>query len=140
MSYADPNTVKLITQIAEDLPPELQEELLILVGSWKKEVRNARRWHFVELLGFTSEHGTHQGRAKNISSTGIFIETTEPFELGEHLHLLISFMSVPDAVSLYGQISRHTHEGIGVNFDHNIANSNLLNSVIMRQDKVIRGK
>lgn len=140
MSYADPNTVKLITQLAEELPPELQEELLILIGSWKKEVRNARRWHFVELLGFTSEHGTHQGRAKNISATGIFIETTESFEVGEHLHLLISFMSVPDTVSLYGQISRKTQEGIGVIFDHSIANSNLLNSVMLRQNTVIRGK
>lgn len=130
MSYADPNTVELITQIAQDLPPELQEQLLILVASWKKEVRNASRWHFVELLGFTSEHGTHQGRTRNISASGIFIETSESFEIGEHLHLLLSFISEANAVSLYGQVTRKTHDGVGILFDHSIVNTKLLNRVI----------
>ena len=140
MSYADPNTVKLITQIAEELPADLQEQLLILVGSWKKEVRNATRWHFIELLGFTSSAGTHQGRARNISATGIFIQTNESFELGERLHLLLSFLSRHDAVSLYGVVTRINHDGIGVEFEHSIANSNLLNSVMLKQNEVIRGR
>ena len=140
MSYADPNTVKLITQIAEELPADLQEQLLILVGSWKKGVRNATRWHFIELLGFTSDSGSHQGRARNISASGIYIETDESFEIGERLHLLVSFISKNDAVSLYGQVTRKHHDGIGVEFEYSIANSKLLNSVMLNQNKIIRGQ
>lgn len=50
MSYVDPNTVKLITEIAEGLPPDMQEELLLMVSTWKVDSRNAERWHFVEVL------------------------------------------------------------------------------------------
>lgn len=139
MSYADPNTIALITQIAKDLPPELQEELLKLIGSWKKEVRSSARWHFVELIGFTSDHGAHHGKTRNISANGIFVETPDSFEIGEHVHLLISVLSEPEAVSLYGQISRITDDGIGIRFDHNFANMNRLKSIVLQQDKVIRG-
>jgi len=130
MSFVDPNTVKLITQIAESLPPELQEELLLLAASWKQDMRNAPRWHFVEVLGFTSSSGTHQGRVRNISSTGIFIESTSHFEMGEAIHMVLSFISETDPVNLYGHVARQTSAGIGVRFDLSVMDSRFLEKII----------
>lgn len=140
MSYVDPNTVKLIGQIAETLPPDLQEELLLVAASWQQDLRNAPRWHFVEVLGFTSEGGTHQGRVRNISATGIFIETSSRFEKGDHIHMVMSFITEPEPVSLYGHVERQTSEGIGVKFDLSVIDSRFLEKTVLNHNKIIRGK
>ncbi|GAV20597.1 PilZ domain protein [Mariprofundus micogutta] len=138
MSYVDPNTVKLISKIAKGLPPDLQEELLLLVASWKTDVRNAPRWHFVEILGFTSEQGTHQGRAKNISVTGIFIQTNCHLKLGGHIHMVLSFIADSKPVSLHGHVVRQTSEGIGVKFDLTLMETHYLEKMILDYHETIR--
>ncbi len=131
MSYVDPNTVKLMTEIAESLPPELQEELLMLVSAWKVDNRKAKRWHFVEILAFSTEKATYEGHIRNISSTGIFIETNSHFEIGEHVHLILSFIIDPKKpLELFGQVSRLTHDGIGVKFNLSVVNTNRLEHLL----------
>jgi len=117
MESVDNSVIEKIAVISNELPEKQKQQLLELIGSWREDVRHAPRAPYKELLNFTSKKGSHYGHAHDVSSTGVFIETTADFELGEQVNLVLTFISAPNPVRLTGSVVRKTAEGIGVQFD-----------------------
>jgi len=109
--------IEQLAGIAQQLPDEKKQQLLELVSSWSPDVRQAPRESYTELLNFNSKSGNHYGHAKDVSSTGVFIETPAKFEIGESVKLVLTFISAPNPLRLTGRVVRKTERGIGLQFD-----------------------
>jgi len=118
MEHADKSVIEKITKLAMELPVKQRRQLVALILTWKKNIRRTQREKYSELLNFTSEKGTHYGYARNINATGVFIECRGEFKIGEHVQLVLAFISAPNPVKLRGKIVRRTAEGIGIQFDN----------------------
>jgi len=55
---------------------------------------------------------------QDISTTGVFIETSESFTVGQELLMTFSFPGREDSFKIDGEITRITPEGIGVKFNY----------------------
>jgi len=55
---------------------------------------------------------------QDISTTGVFIETSESFPVGQEMLMTFSFPDREDALKIDGEITRITPEGIGVKFNY----------------------
>lgn len=117
MGPVDSSVIEKIAAISNELPEKQKQQLLDLIGSWRADVRQASRAPYKELLSFTSKKGSHYGHAHDVSASGVFIETTANFELGEKVNLVLTFISALNPVRLTGSVVRKTEDGIGVHFD-----------------------
>ncbi|WP_161595168.1 PilZ domain-containing protein [Mariprofundus erugo] len=116
----DSDLLERLSSIAAELPEEARSQLLDLMSDWRGEARVAPRIPYTELLSLSTRDDTnHYGHARNVSATGVFIETPAAFKVGEELDLLLTFLSERDPVRLSGQVARVTDDGIGVHFDEN---------------------
>jgi len=117
MESVSEQTIEQLASIAQQLSGEKKQQLLDLLSSWQADVRQAPREPYTELLNFKSKNGSHYGHAKDVSSTGVFIETPGDFEIGESVKLVLTFISAPNPVKLTGVVVRKTADGIGLSFD-----------------------
>jgi len=117
MGKTDTNIIEELTSLAERLPEEKERQLLSLIASWREDVRRSPRESYNELLKFSSSKGAHYGHARDISGTGVFVETLADFELGEQVSLELTFISAPNPVRLTGEVVRKEEDGVGLRFD-----------------------
>ena len=78
--------------------------------------RDEPRKAYNRTVYFDFENFTYTGTIIDISTTGIFIETPEPFKIGQMI-----MVNIPDAhgdshVRLAGEVVRTESEGIGIKF------------------------
>jgi len=139
MDSADTKIIGEITSLALQLPEEQKSQLLALISEWKKNARRAQREKYTELLNFSSKNGTHYGHARDISATGVFIESKGEFKMGERVQLILAFISALNPVKLEGTVVRITAQGIGVRFD-NRSQSQIkhLDSIISKHALIMR--
>jgi Tfp pilus assembly protein PilZ len=138
MDTADKSIIEKITKLAMQLPTKQKRQLVALISTWKKDIRRTQREKYTELLNFTSENGTHYGYARDINATGVFIECTGEFKTGEHVQLVLAFISAPNPVKLGGKITRRTVEGIGIQFDScSQSQFKQLDSIISKQALIL---
>lgn len=109
--------IEQLTLLAQRLSHDKSSQLLALVAGWRDDIRRTRRESYAEAVSFTSSDGAHRGYARDISATGVFIQTPEHFEVGARITLVFTFISAPNPVQLHGAVVRVTDEGIGVCFD-----------------------
>ena len=138
----EPVTDDVIAQLADvasQLPDEKKQQLLVLISSWQADVRQAPRESYTELLNFKSKKGTHYGHAKDVSSTGVFIETPGDFDIGESVKLVLTFISAPNPIKLTGVVVRKAENGIGLNFDA-VSQSQIkeMDSIISKHALILR--
>ncbi|PIP02146.1 MAG: PilZ domain-containing protein [Zetaproteobacteria bacterium CG12_big_fil_rev_8_21_14_0_65_54_13] len=117
MGHAETNIIEELTLLAERLPEERSRQLLDLISSWREDVRRSPRESYNELLGFVSSKGSQYGHARDISGTGVFIETLADFEIGDRITLELTFISAPNPVKLSGEVVRKEAYGVAVAFD-----------------------
>ena len=117
MESVDNGVIEKIAAMSNELPEKQKQQLLELVYSWRADVRQASREPYKELLNFTSKKGSHYGHARDVSATGVFVETPADFEIGEQVKLVLIFISAPNPVRLSGSVVRIVDEGIGIQFD-----------------------
>jgi len=130
-----------IVTLANELPPAQRQQLLDLTASWKTDIRRAPRENYTELLNFKSSNGTHYGHARDISATGVFIATPAPFDMGESLKLILTFISAPNPIRLRGTVVRKTDEGIGIQFDTKSSTQvSELDAIISKHALILRPK
>jgi len=79
--------------------------------------RCAMREPYVERLSFSSKHGMFHGRSRDISTTGLFIETATELDLGARIEVILTFPSAPKPLRLSAMVTRKTEEGIGAYFE-----------------------
>ncbi len=131
--------ISQLADIAQQLPENKKKELLLLLSSWQKDVRQATRESYTELLNFQSKNGSHYGHARDVSSSGVFIETPAEFEIGESVKLVLTFISAPNPVKLTGIVVRIAENGIGLHFDA-VSQSQIreMDSIISKHALILR--
>ena len=117
MEAVDNDIIDQIADIADQLPKEQRRQLLELISTWQTNTRYAPREAYYEMLSFTSARGEHAGHARDVSTTGLFIDTTEDFEIGDKVKLHLTFISAPNPLRITGSVVRKATDGIGVRFD-----------------------
>lgn len=104
---------ELITDMTFD------EQLAMLEEFERKKTRRTRR-HKRKETSLTVYYATHdrayRDTIQNISPTGVFIETREPFEVGQEILLNFTPSRNAEAIKVRGKVVRISDEGIGVKF------------------------
>ncbi len=132
--------IEKLAGIAQQLPDKKKRQLLDLLASWTPDVRQAPRESYTELLNFESNKGSHYGHARDVSSTGVFIETPADFELGESVNLFLTFISAPNPINLTGSVVRKIENGIGIQFDEGSQSQvQEMDSIISKHALILRG-
>lgn len=74
-----------------------------------------RKAYFME-VNFATPDRVISGYIRNISSDGMFVETREPFSIGQHVTLTFKLPNSMAHVKVNGEIVRVSSEGFGVKF------------------------
>jgi Tfp pilus assembly protein PilZ len=74
-----------------------------------------RRTYFME-VSFATPDRVINGYIKNISSDGMFVETREPFSVGQHITLTFKLPNSVEHIKVNGEIVRVSSRGFGVKF------------------------
>ena len=78
--------------------------------------RDDSRKAYNKPVSFDFENFTYSGAIKDISTTGMFIETDESFKIGQLIMVNIPDSSDQSFVRVAGEIIRTESDGIGVQF------------------------
>lgn len=108
--------LKLVVSIPEDQQETLLEQLKDMIQ------QQGDRKHPRKPCLITVDYAV-RGRAfsnyiQDISPTGVFIETSESFPVGQEIIMSFSFPEREDSFKISGEIARITPEGIGVKFKY----------------------
>lgn len=107
-----------------------------------EEMRRYPRKHFSNSVFFTSQNRYFEGLIHNISKNGMFIETTDNFDEGQIVRLVIPGTKIDNGTMLKGEIKHLNHKGIGVQFirilktqiERNLQNKNNPSRIKRRQN------
>ncbi len=126
MEYAirESDTDSILAQLLRliiDMPPDKREELLrrLQTEAFEEEspeVREEKRKFYYKPVSFDFENYTYTGMIKDISLTGMFIETVESFKIGQLIMVNIPDTSTNGHVRMAAEIIRTLPDGIGVRF------------------------
>ena len=101
-----------------------EEQLAMLEELEKKQTRRTRR-HQRRETSLTVYYATHdrayRDTIQNISPTGVFIETREPFNVGQEILLNFTPARNADPIKVRRKVVRITNDGIGVKFVRQVA-------------------
>lgn len=89
-----------------------------------EESRKYPRKTYAHSISFSSRRRHHQGVIKDISSKGVFIETSEPLSVGQKIKLSVSGNKALPATKLNGQVVRVTPSGVAVRFEKKMPANN----------------
>lgn len=101
-----------------------EEQVAMLEELEKKQTRHTRR-HKRRETSLTVYYATHdrayRDTIQNISPTGVFIETREPFNVGQEILLNFTPARNAEPIKVRGKVVRITDDGIGVKFVRPVA-------------------
>jgi Tfp pilus assembly protein PilZ len=104
---------ELITDMPEAEQVKLLEELEKRQSQNKR--RHARRKSQLTVY-YATQDRAYRDVIQNISPTGVFIETREPFIVGQEILLNFTPSRQSEPIRVRGEIVRITTDGIGVKF------------------------
>jgi Tfp pilus assembly protein PilZ len=113
MNVAD-KIQELILNMSE---PEQQKLLNLLEGESSVDRRNFPRKPVSIAVDYRKSQQVFKDFIQNVSGNGIFIETMQPFEVGEKITLSFTLPDVKLPIKVEGKVARVAPEGIGVSFD-----------------------
>lgn len=67
-------------------------------------------------VDYQSQDNAHTKHILDISTGGVFIETSEPIDVGQEIKLTFAFPDSPNALKVNGEIVWRNPKGIGVKF------------------------
>jgi hypothetical protein len=104
---------ELITEMTDEEQQQLLQEL-------EKKLVHQKRKHERTRTNLTVYYATHDRAYRdiiqNISPSGVFIETREPFLVGQEILLNFTPARNNDPIKVRGKIVRVTPAGVGVKF------------------------
>jgi Tfp pilus assembly protein PilZ len=112
-STAHKRLIELINSMSKEEQQNLLEELEARLS---KDARRHPRKSYVENLVYATQDRPYQDTTKNISEGGLFIETREPFSIGQKISLILSHSNHKRPIKIIGEVARLTSQGIGVKF------------------------
>ncbi|MGD2037215.1 MAG: PilZ domain-containing protein [Desulfobacterales bacterium] len=80
------------------------------------DLRRFSRKPFRHATIFACQNRYYAGLTKNISKGGVFIETRNPFPIGQMITLVISRSKIEQGVMLRGEVIHAGPEGFGLKF------------------------
>lgn len=96
--------------------PKQAPALKRLFEEQAQELRRHPRQPFARPIFFARQDRYFRGRSRNISRGGLFIETDEPFEIGQNIRLVIPKTKYDNGMMIKGRIIHLHPNGIGVRF------------------------
>ncbi|MFC1812484.1 PilZ domain-containing protein [Thermodesulfobacteriota bacterium] len=107
---------KLVVAIPEDEQEVLVKQLEEMIQ--KRGDRKYARKACLINVDYAVGGRAFSNYIQDISTTGVFIETSESFPAGQELLMTFSFPDREDSFRIDGEITRITSEGIGVRFNY----------------------
>ena len=80
------------------------------------DLRRFKRKPFRRATIYACQNRYYTGLTKNISKSGILIETRNPIEIGQIVTLVISRTKIEKGVMLKGKVVHNSPEGFGLKF------------------------
>ncbi len=110
-------TGRLISLVLE-LPEEQQKTLLAeLELKRSNERRRHTRKSFITVVDFVSQGRVYREFVQNISGSGVYIQASGSFSVGQEVVLTFSFRDAQKHARITGRIARVADTGIGVEFN-----------------------
>ena len=81
------------------------------------EKREHPRKQFTLTVDLTRGQTSSTNQARDISLSGIFVETSDDFSPGQEVELSIPFSNLDRRIRMKGKVARVSDAGIGVQFD-----------------------
>lgn len=113
-------TSRLISLILKMPPNEILEILKTVEEKELEKKRRSPRVNYFMAVDYVVEERAFSGYINNISTDGVFIETTETFQIGSEITLTFALPNSQGHIKVAGKIVRTTPEGIGIAFDLDI--------------------
>ncbi len=109
--------VDQIIELVKGMPANDQQELL---EQLKNKVSKRRRLHsrkpYFMVIDYATHDRTYADFIKDISVSGVFIQTHKPFTVGQAISLTFPLPDQKKHIKINGEIIRSSEEGIGVKF------------------------
>jgi len=119
-------------EIISDMSEKERKELLDDLEKRKtKKIRKHPREERLITVNYVSKGRAYQNFIQDISTEGAFIETREPFTVGDNLLLTISYSKEQRPFKIEGEIVRIDPKGVGIKFKKvSQVQEELINSII----------
>ena len=114
ISSATDQLISLVMELSEDQQEPLLEELKLKLS---KERRHHTRKPFITVVDFASQGRAYREFVQDISGSGVYIQTSRPFSVGQDVVLTFPFPDSQKHVKITGRIARVADTGIGVQFN-----------------------
>ena len=124
--------VDRLFEIISDMSEKERKELLDDLEKRKtKKIRKHPREERLITVNYVSKGRAYQNFIQDISTEGAFIETREPFTVGDNLLLTISYSKEQRPFKIEGEIVRIDPKGVGIKFKKvSQVQEELINSII----------
>ena len=110
-----------IFEIITDMSDTELRQLLKDFEKWEKSKNKKRKYPrkstLINITYASDQRGFFEDVIRNISTGGLYIETTLLSELGQKLTMTFSHPDSGDPIKVLGKVIRADSEGIGVKFD-----------------------
>ena len=109
---------KRIIHLVNNLSHEKKQLLLDLLIEWQqKEQRDDARIPCLIAVDYSTQKRVYHDFIQDLSKGGVFIETREPFRMGETISLTFSMPNSQKHFKMTGKIVRSADGGVGVQFN-----------------------
>lgn len=114
------NEFGVVDQIIELVKGMPVNDQRILLEQLKDKVSKRRRLHtrkpYFMVVDYATHDRTYADFIKDISFSGVFIQTHKPFTIGQAISLTFPLPDQKKHIKINGEIIRTSEEGIGVKF------------------------
>ena len=105
---------ELIGCLSEEEQKALLKELEERFYARKRRYER-RPWH--KAVDYSNGNAVYTDFIQDISAGGVFLETRNPFRIGEKISMTFYFPDYPEPIQIQGKIARMSPRGVGVKFD-----------------------
>lgn len=113
-------TSKLISMILKMSPAEIMDTLRFIEEKEQDKKRRSPRVSYFMAVDYVVNERAYSGYINNISSEGVFIETSDNLPLDADITLTFALPNSQGHIKVSGKIIRKEKNGIGVAFDLDI--------------------
>ncbi len=105
-----------LVELIKELSEEQQMFLLDLVKKWTGQKERHARKECLIPVDYATPDRNFSDYIQDISASGVFIQTRQPFEEGQEITLTFSVLNPENSFKIMGEIVRSESTGIAVEF------------------------
>ncbi len=117
-----PGLTERLISLINNLSDDKKEQLLEILLEWqRREQRQDERIPCLIAVDYSTSERFYRDFIQDLSNGGVFIETREPFQIGQNLSLTFSIPKTRSNFKISGKIVRSEANGIAVKFDKKLS-------------------